>query len=118
MNINAFFRTSSCLGRYNLSLLRGSKRVTGTLATHLSKKTLSNSYSKGGRALQRYYSSFNPVPQVPYGFRELGIRDGIANAIEKSFPNVQRPTIAQADYIPAILNGKDVILYDQTGTGK
>lgn len=58
------------------------------------------------------------VPQVPYGFRELGIRDAIAKAINDAFPDVQRPTIAQADFIPAILSGKDVLLHDDTGTGK
>lgn len=59
------------------------------------------------------------IPQVrAFGFRELGIDENIAERLEKVFPDVQRPTLAQTEYIPAILEGKDVVVHDETGTGK
>lgn len=59
------------------------------------------------------------IPQVrAFGFRELGIDEKIAERLEKVFPDVQRPTLTQTEYIPAILDGKDVVVHDETGTGK
>lgn len=48
----------------------------------------------------------------------MGIDENIAERLEKVFPDVQRPTLAQTEYIPAILEGKDVVVHDETGTGK
>ena len=38
--------------------------------------------------------------------------------MRRAFPNLARPTEAQATFIPAILNGKDILLRDSTGSGK
>ena len=51
-------------------------------------------------------------------FRSLGIRPAIVAAIEAAFPNVQFPTESQRKYIPAVMGGYDVLLKDDTGTGK
>lgn len=59
------------------------------------------------------------IPTVKaFGFRELGIHDVVSRSLEKAYPNIRRPTLAQAEFIPAILGGKDVLLQDATGTGK
>lgn len=59
------------------------------------------------------------VPTVKaFGFRELGIHDVVSSSLETAYPDVKRPTLSQADFIPAILQGKDVLLHDATGTGK
>lgn len=50
------------------------------------------------------------------GFRELGINDRWIDALEAE--GVTSPTNVQAEAIPAILAGKDVVAQSQTGTGK
>ncbi|EIN14121.1 P-loop containing nucleoside triphosphate hydrolase protein [Punctularia strigosozonata HHB-11173 SS5] len=54
--------------------------------------------------------------QLP--FEAVGIRPPLAIALHAAFPNVQNPTEMQAAFIPAVLQGKDVLLADSTGTGK
>ena len=49
-------------------------------------------------------------------FNELGLSPEIYSAIEKM--NYTRPTQIQAQTIPLILDGRDVIGQSQTGTGK
>jgi ATP-dependent RNA helicase RhlE len=49
-------------------------------------------------------------------FSELGLNDSILNAIEETGYN--EPTPIQAQAIPAIIDGKDVMAAAQTGTGK
>ncbi|KIJ40177.1 hypothetical protein M422DRAFT_257010 [Sphaerobolus stellatus SS14] len=56
----------------------------------------------------------HPLPE----FAALGIRKSLRVALHEAFPSIQTPTACQKEYIPAILNGKDVILKDRTGTGK
>ncbi|THV07671.1 P-loop containing nucleoside triphosphate hydrolase protein [Dendrothele bispora CBS 962.96] len=51
-------------------------------------------------------------------FVDLGVRPPLAKALHVAFPNVKGPTRIQADLIPAVLTGKDVILQDDTGVGK
>ncbi|KAF5374928.1 hypothetical protein D9758_000387 [Tetrapyrgos nigripes] len=55
---------------------------------------------------------------TPVSFTDLGIRRPLVKAILAGFPNVQEPTRIQAELIPAILSGKDVLLQDDTGVGK
>ena len=59
------------------------------------------------------------IPLVrAFGFTELGIDDGLVTRLEKAYPDVQRPTLTQTEYIPAVLEGKDVVVHDETGSGK
>lgn len=51
-------------------------------------------------------------------FESIGIRAPIASAMRAAFPDIQYPTKAQNDFIPAVLSGRDVLLKDDTGTGK
>lgn len=51
-------------------------------------------------------------------FEDLGLHTPITSALNSAFPNITRPTEAQAKFIPAILSGKDVLLKDGTGSGK
>ncbi|PFH54772.1 hypothetical protein AMATHDRAFT_306 [Amanita thiersii Skay4041] len=59
-------------------------------------------------------SDFTPTPS----FESLGVHSPIVDALRKAFPNIRYPTEVQASFIPAILNNKDVLLRDFTGTGK
>lgn len=51
-------------------------------------------------------------------FEDIGIRAPIAVALHEAFPNVKYPTKCQAEFIPAVMDRKDVLLKDDTGTGK
>ncbi|KAI0687761.1 P-loop containing nucleoside triphosphate hydrolase protein [Cytidiella melzeri] len=66
--------------------------------------------------LGRYYSA--PPNARSASFETLGIDQTVVRALGRAFPNVQAPTAAQAQFIPAILRGKDVLLKGETGTGK
>ncbi|KAG6818029.1 hypothetical protein H0H87_009184 [Tephrocybe sp. NHM501043] len=61
----------------------------------------------------------SPVtPTKPPTFEDLGLHPPIAASLRTAFPNVTSPTKTQAAFIPAILSGKDVLLKDETGSGK
>ncbi|KAG6878655.1 hypothetical protein C0993_001178 [Termitomyces sp. T159_Od127] len=57
-------------------------------------------------------------PTKPPTFEKLGLHPPIAASLRAAFPNVKTPTETQATFIPAILSGKDVLLKDETGSGK
>ncbi|KAF8647905.1 hypothetical protein AX16_006437 [Volvariella volvacea WC 439] len=54
----------------------------------------------------------------PTTFEDLGLHPPIVAALRSAFPNVTGPTETQAQFIPAILSGRDVLLKDVTGSGK
>ncbi|KAG5647626.1 hypothetical protein DXG03_008979 [Asterophora parasitica] len=54
----------------------------------------------------------------PASFDDLGLHPPIIASLNAAFPNVKVPTETQAKFIPAILSGKDVLLKDETGSGK
>lgn len=51
-------------------------------------------------------------------FQSAGIRPGIAASLAAAFPQVKHPTEMQLQLIQGVLSGKDLLLKDQTGTGK
>jgi hypothetical protein len=51
-------------------------------------------------------------------FRSVGIEPSLLKALRKAFPHVQRPTTVQARLITEILGGRDILLKDDTGSGK
>jgi len=51
-------------------------------------------------------------------FRSVGIEPSLLNALRRAFPHVQRPTTVQAKLIAEILGGRDILLKDDTGSGK
>ncbi|KAL5535599.1 hypothetical protein ACEPAF_3693 [Sanghuangporus sanghuang] len=123
--MNTFLHSSHCRRRRTLASVFPFLRTPKPQSARFAGGACIQFFSQGAASVQAdgISSSYGlpkagRVPQVPYGFRELGIRDAIAKAISDAFPDVQRPTIAQADFIPAILSGKDVLLHDDTGTGK
>ncbi|KAM6498394.1 P-loop containing nucleoside triphosphate hydrolase protein [Amanita muscaria] len=56
--------------------------------------------------------------QNSVSFEELGLHPPIVTALRRAFRNVIHPTESQAQFIPAVLSGKDVLLRDLTGSGK
>ena len=99
---------------------------------HPFRRALTSSSRHLVRHLQRPKSNFLPrdndlqqpfpvagIPRVrAFGFRELGVRETLVGAVHSAFPDVGHPTLSQAEFIPAILDGKDILLQDETGTGK
>ncbi|KAJ7092613.1 P-loop containing nucleoside triphosphate hydrolase protein [Mycena epipterygia] len=51
-------------------------------------------------------------------FGALGLHPPIVSALRTAFPNIKHPTKIQAVLIPAVLDGRDIFLQDQTGSGK
>lgn len=70
------------------------------------------------RSAEAYAAALASEPSNEPSFETIGLRPAIVSALLKAFPNVQRPTNAQAEFIPAIMSGSDVLLKDETGTGK
>ncbi|KAG6841921.1 hypothetical protein C0991_005101 [Blastosporella zonata] len=58
------------------------------------------------------------TPKKTVTFEDLGLHPPITASLRTAFPNVTSPTETQAMFIPAILSGKDVLLKDETGSGK
>ncbi|KAI8375121.1 P-loop containing nucleoside triphosphate hydrolase protein, partial [Blakeslea trispora] len=51
-------------------------------------------------------------------FKQLGVSSSVAKRLESRF-NITQPTLAQQQFIPALVSGqRDLLLRDQTGTGK
>ncbi|OSC99493.1 P-loop containing nucleoside triphosphate hydrolase protein [Trametes coccinea BRFM310] len=53
-----------------------------------------------------------------FSFERLGLRPSVLTALRLAFPSVKHPTPIQHRFIDAVLDGKDVLLKDKTGTGK
>jgi hypothetical protein len=75
------------------------------------------------RYVSRNAETYTPLSSRPFvgpkpTFESIGIRAPIASAMRAAFPDIRYPTKAQNDFIPAVLSGKDVLLKDDTGTGK
>ena len=61
----------------------------------------------------------SPGPELAdISWKRLGVPASLAAALRSIFPHIAKPTKIQAQLIPAILSGKDVLLKDHTGTGK
>lgn len=57
-------------------------------------------------------------PDPPLTFESLGLGVPFLQALQKAFPKVEIPTNIQAQLIPAILGTQDILLKDETGSGK
>lgn len=51
-------------------------------------------------------------------FEELGVDYYVLRGVQRAFPHVETPTPLQSKFIPAVLEGRDVLIKDNTGTGK
>ncbi|CAG8468927.1 11171_t:CDS:2, partial [Diversispora eburnea] len=58
-----------------------------------------------------------PKTKRPEDFAVLGIREPICRVLESKF-NIRKPTECQKNLIPTILQGKDLLIRDVTGSGK
>lgn len=65
---------------------------------------------------RRLNSSHSVASHV--SFDELGLNRSVVAALQEAFPNVQHPTNIQRQFIPALLQGRDILLKDRTGSGK
>ncbi len=92
---------TSCLLFLNLLPWRGSRPL----------HVLKESSIRCSRLVHQYATA-------QQSFEELGLRRPVIAALQEAFPNVIRPTPAQASFIPALLSGKDILLKGQTGSGK
>lgn len=73
------------------------------------------------RACSSLYNFQNLVRGLATGaktFESLGVNDFVLRGVQRTFPHVKSPTPVQAQFIPAVISGKDVLLKDRTGTGK
>ncbi|KAH9944132.1 P-loop containing nucleoside triphosphate hydrolase protein [Epithele typhae] len=51
-------------------------------------------------------------------FESLRLDPNVLKALRLAFPSIERPTPTQHQFIQAIVEGKDILLKDDTGTGK
>jgi len=51
-------------------------------------------------------------------WEELGLRKSLVEGLLRAYPEVVAPTTAQMMFIPAILEGKDLLVKDDAGSGK
>ncbi|KAJ4486005.1 P-loop containing nucleoside triphosphate hydrolase protein [Lentinula aciculospora] len=58
-----------------------------------------------------------PSKSVP-SFEDAGLRPLLAQAVNTAFPNIVSPTELQSTLIRNVSEGKDIILQDETGSGK
>ncbi|CAE6422042.1 unnamed protein product [Rhizoctonia solani] len=73
-----------------------------------------------------FYNNYKPraptrretKPPVPQSLSQVDTSFDILQAIRTTFPYIEKPTPIQARLIPAIMQGHDVILMDETGSGK
>ncbi|KAJ3530352.1 hypothetical protein NM688_g7723 [Phlebia brevispora] len=66
----------------------------------------------------RRISSHGKQVASPDSFEQLGLNRAVVMALQEAFPNVKQPTRMQAEFLPLVISGKDVLLKDRTGTGK
>src|SRR4051812_24692383 len=86
---------------------------------HAPKQTASHAPAKPAAHAPRAAHAPKPLPEVPKldtSFTALGLSDRIAYAVQQK--GYENPTPIQAQAIPVVLAGKDVIGSAQTGTGK
>ncbi|KAF9523605.1 P-loop containing nucleoside triphosphate hydrolase protein [Crepidotus variabilis] len=57
-------------------------------------------------------------PSSSASFKSLGIEASIVAALRRAFPNVKRPTEVQDKLIKELIGGRDILLKDDTGSGK
>ena len=77
--------------------------MTRTVQAHLSKQKMDDV----------------PVEEPPpRSFESLGLEVPFTTALHRAFPKVKAPTDIQARLIPAILGTQDILLKDETGSGK
>jgi len=51
-------------------------------------------------------------------WEELGLRKSLVEGLVRAYPEAVAPTTAQAMFIPAILEGRDLLVKDDAGSGK
>ena len=60
----------------------------------------------------------SPLLNTPPPFASLGLSKSVYVGLKSAFPGVANATKAQSTSIPAIIQGKDVMIKGQTGSGK
>jgi superfamily II DNA/RNA helicase len=65
-----------------------------------------------------YFSSSHLHETKTPTFESVGVRPNVVTALHAAFPNVKHPTGMQAQLIKTVMSGDDILLKDQTGTGK
>ena len=60
----------------------------------------------------------SPQLNTPLPFAGLGLSRAVRAGLKSAFPGVANATNAQSTLIPAIVQGKDVMIKGQTGSGK
>ncbi|KAJ3816052.1 P-loop containing nucleoside triphosphate hydrolase protein [Lentinula aff. lateritia] len=68
------------------------------------------------KAAENYQHASPSKPVL--SFEDAGLRPPLAQAVYTAFPNVKSPTEIQSTLISSVLEGKDIILQDETGSGK
>ena len=85
---------------------------------------LVNRYRLSVSTLSRYnlYHALHTMRQKEHkqnpSFEDLGIDHYVLKGVRRAFPHVEVPTPLQSNFIPAVLEGRDVLIKDNTGTGK
>lgn len=84
------------------------------------KTTLRSGYVRFASQLKLKHVDQNSrqVLNTPLPFAGLALSRAIRLGLKSAFPTITKATEAQATFIPAIIQGKDVIIKGDTGSGK
>jgi superfamily II DNA/RNA helicase len=76
------------------------------------------SYVRFASSKLKHTDQTSPQLNTPLPFAGLGLSRAVRLGLKSAFPDVAKATDAQATFIPAIIQGKDVMIKGHTGSGK
>lgn len=93
------------------------------MSTHIQNVAVGSSTTTAPTRQFNRPRTHKPIPTDIIGgekktWEQLGLRKSLVEGLVRAYPEAVAPTPAQALFIPAILEGRDLLVKDDTGSGK